>query len=170
MCQVCCRHRRSWLSNPLCRQFYWWAHCWEILFLFRNYLDCLCILCVVFICFWYHKSFHSILVFSSPAALFICTKSWSCLFSDGFEKKSFISSHFHYFFYWLLFSPWYSHYSCNVPDFMLLQVFFLGLLSMFSIHIHTEGWTICRLSECWFWCKLWYFCWWRWTSSWRMFL
>ena len=63
MCQVCCRHRWSWPSNPLCRQFSWWAHCWEILFLLRNYSDCVCILCVVFVCLWYHKSFHSIFVF-----------------------------------------------------------------------------------------------------------
>ena len=27
--------------------------------------------------------------------------------------------------------------------FLLLQVFFLGLLSVSSIHFHTEGWTIC---------------------------
>ena len=35
----------------------------------------------------------------------------------------------------------------------LLQVFFLVLLSVSSIHIHVEGWTICRLSECWHWYK-----------------
>ena len=39
------------------------------------YSDCLCILCVVFLCFWYYQSFHSILFcFSSPSALFICVK------------------------------------------------------------------------------------------------
>ena len=63
MCQVCCRHRRSRHSNPLCRQFSWQAHCWEILFLLRSYSDCLYILCVVFLCFWYHRSFHSIFAF-----------------------------------------------------------------------------------------------------------
>ena len=31
---------------------------------------------------------------------------------------------------------------CRPTTFLLLQVFFLGLLSMSSIHIHTEGWTI----------------------------
>ena len=46
-----------------CCQFSRWDHCWEILILLRNYSDCLCILCVVFLCFWYHKSFHLIIVF-----------------------------------------------------------------------------------------------------------
>ena len=41
--------------------------------------------------------------------------------------------------------------------FLLLQVFFLGFLSVSSIHIHAEGWNICRLSKCWFWCKFWDF-------------
>ena len=63
MCQVCCRHRLSWPSNPLCCQFSWWAHCREILFLLQSYSDCLCVLCVVFLCFCYHKSFHSIFAF-----------------------------------------------------------------------------------------------------------
>ena len=63
MGQVCCRHLWSCPSNRLCRQFSWWAHCWGILFLLRNYSDCLCILSVVFLCFWYHKSFHSVFAF-----------------------------------------------------------------------------------------------------------
>ena len=44
------------------RQFSWCAHCWEILFFLRSYSDCLCILYIVFLCFWYHSSL----------ALFIC--------------------------------------------------------------------------------------------------
>ena len=58
MCQVCCWYPPSWPSNPLCSQLSWWAHCWEILFSLQSYSDYLCILCVVFLYFWYHKSFH----------------------------------------------------------------------------------------------------------------
>ena len=35
---------------------------------------------------------------SSPSALFIRPKNCSCLFSNGFEKGSFVCGHFHYFF------------------------------------------------------------------------
>ena len=59
----------------LCRQFSWWAHCREILSLLRSCSDSLCILCVVFFCFWYHKSFHSI--FAEKASLKIIFSSFS---------------------------------------------------------------------------------------------
>ena len=102
--------------------------------------------------------------FSSPSALFICPKNCSYLFLmfwvgifciQPFPLLLHLTS-----FRFMIFSFF---FWCTT--FLLLQVFFLGLLSMSSIHIHTEGWTICRLSEGWFWCKLWYFCRWRWTSS-----
>ena len=80
ICQVCCRHRRSWPPNPLCRQLSWWAHCWEILFLLRNYSDCLCILCVVFLCLWYRNSFHSTLFVFLVHQLCLYAKKCSCLF------------------------------------------------------------------------------------------
>ena len=80
MCQVCCRHRQSWPSNPLRHQFSWWAHCWEILFLLCNYSDCLCILCVVFLYFWYHTFFHSIFASLVHQLCLLCPKNCSCLF------------------------------------------------------------------------------------------
>ena len=46
---------------------------------------CLCILCVVCLCFWYHKSFAPNICFSNPSALFICPKNCSGLFSDSFK-------------------------------------------------------------------------------------
>ena len=74
MCQVCCRHRRSWPSNPLCHYFSWWASCWKILFLLRSYLDCIC--CALSSsAFWYHKSSHPIFPFNSLSP-FICPNNY----------------------------------------------------------------------------------------------
>ena len=64
MCQVCCRHRRSEHSNPVCRQFYWLAHCWEIFFLVTK-LFRLSVYFVrrLFLSLSYHKSIYSIFAF-----------------------------------------------------------------------------------------------------------
>ena len=124
-------------------------------------IQTVCILCVVVLYFCY--IFPLDICFSSPSALFICPKNcnlflmfWVGIFCIQpfpllLRLTSFQSMVFSFFF-WCI-------------PFLLLQVFFLGLLSMSSIHIHTDRRTICRLSEDWFWCKLWYFYWWRWTSS-----
>ena len=48
--------------------------------LLGDYFSRYVILCVVFFCFRYHRSFHSIFVFFSPSALFLCSKDFSCLF------------------------------------------------------------------------------------------
>ena len=78
MCQVCCRHRRSWPSNPLCHYFSWWASCWKILFLLRSYLDWIC--CALsFSAFWCHKSSHPIFPFNSLSP-FICPKTVGMVF------------------------------------------------------------------------------------------
>ena len=49
-------------------------------FLLRNYSACLSILCVVLLCFWYHKSFHSIFVFLVHQLCLYAQKNSSCLF------------------------------------------------------------------------------------------
>ena len=56
-----------------------WRACADLLL--RNYSDCRCILCVVFLCFWYHKSFHSIFVFvAHQLCLYAKKKTCSFLF------------------------------------------------------------------------------------------
>ena len=40
----------------------------------------MCILCVVYLCFWYHKSFYLNTSFSYPPALLIGPQNCSCLF------------------------------------------------------------------------------------------
>ena len=115
MCQVCCRHQWSLSSNPLSCQFSRWAHCWEILFWLWSYSNCLCILCIVSLCFWYHKSFNSIFAFLFHPLSLYAPKNCSCLFlmilsRDLLYPPISISSWFDFFF-----SPWYSHYSSDVP-------------------------------------------------------
>ena len=117
ICQVYCRHRRSWPSNPLCRQFFWWAHCWAILFLLRNYSDCLCILFVVFLCFWYHKPFSAFgttnlftqyFFFFSPSAQFICPKFCSSLFLTHLKNTN----------------------PCDSVSFVVIFIFFLVIITI----------------------------------------
>ena len=101
MCQVCFRDWLSWPFNPLCRQFSWWAHCSGILSWLKSYSDCLCILHLVFLCFWYHKSLHSIFAFLVHQLYSYAQKIVVFFFSDGFEWGSFVYGHFHFFFVWL---------------------------------------------------------------------
>ena len=115
ICQICCRHWLSWPSNPLCCQFSWWAHFLEILFLLQSYSDCLCILCLSLLLV--PQVFPLNICFSSPSALFICPIIGSCLFlmflsRDLLYLPISITSAFDFFF-----SPWYSHYSSDVPHF-----------------------------------------------------
>ena len=118
MCQVCCRHRRSWPSNPLFRQFSWWAHCWAILSFLQGHSDCLCILCAVFLCFddkCFHSKFaflvHQLCLYAPKIVVVFFWWFWvgiSCIRPFPLHV---------YFFVWLLFSPWYFYYSSDVPHF-----------------------------------------------------
>ena len=79
MYQFCCRRRRSWPFKPVMSSLFWDK------FLVTSYSDCLCILCVVFLCFWYHVSFDSIFAF--PSALFISPPNCSCLFLKVWSRN-----------------------------------------------------------------------------------
>ena len=81
MCQVCCRHQRSWPYNPLC---------YHSLLLMSSLLGNsflvtkLFILSVYFVCclslLLVPQIFPLNICFSSPSALFIYQKNCSCLF------------------------------------------------------------------------------------------
>ena len=91
--------------------------------------------------------------FSSPSALFMCPKIVVVFFlmvlsRDRLYPTISITSLFDSFLVHdihIIFLMY--HISADS------SLFFLGLLSVSSIHIHAEGWIICRLSECCFWCK-----------------
>ena len=105
----------------------------------RNYSDSLRSRCFAFLCFWYHKSFHSIFAFLVHQLCWyahIVVFFWwfwvgvFCIqpFTLLLRLTSFRSMIFSLFFW--------------STTFLLLQVFSIGLLSVSSIHIHAEGWTI----------------------------
>ena len=150
-------------------QFSWWAHCWKILFCLRSYSNCLSILCVDFQCFWYHKSFQSIFVFLVHQ-LCLYARKIADVFPSWFYVEVFCIRSFPLLLGLTSFQSMIFSLFFRCITFLLLQIFFLCLLSVSTIHIHAEGWTICRLSECWFWCKFWYFCFWRCNLFWWMFI
>ena len=133
MCQVCCRHRDHVLSILCVISSPWWAHCWYILFsLFRLY-----ILCVIFLCFWYHKSFHSIFAFlvhqlcsyAPKIILVLYWWFWVGIFCIRLFPLLLLLTSFQCIFslfFW-----------CTT--FLLLQVFFLDLFLVSSKHIHVKG-------------------------------
>ena len=101
----------------------------------RNYSDCLCILCVVFLFFWVPQIFPLNICFSSPSALFIC------LSRGLFYPAISITSSFDFFSVHDIFLI------LLMYTFLLLQVFSLGPMSMSSIHIHKKEWTIIIFHE-----------------------
>ena len=71
MCQVCCRHRQSWPSNPLDEP--------DVGRFFSCFSDCLYFVCCLSLLL-VPQIFPFNICFSSPSALFICQKNCSCLF------------------------------------------------------------------------------------------
>ena len=84
--------------------------------------------------------------FSSPSALFICPKKCSCLFLMVLSRDLLYPA----------ISITFSFDFCSVHDILIILLMYhistaSSLLSRFflsvsSIHIHGEGWAICRLS------------------------
>ena len=114
----------------------------------------------VFLCFWYHKSFHSVFAFLVHQLSLYAPKIVVVLFWWFWEGIFFIRP-FPVLLHLTSFQSMVFSLFFWCTTFLLHQFFFLVLLTVSNIHIPAEGWTMRRLSECWFSCKFWFFCWWR---------